>query len=131
MQLCHPPFRRSRLVCLNLLPSLATLVSAFRISSCRPLVRFYIYASFVTSFLLLHFLVCSCASCWIILDTLLLYFLYGDRLAGTTFILLKCGSVRFARTLSTAMNHCPRGGSSGHATLGRGHLRVLTCNISH
>ena len=40
-------------------------------------------------------LVCGCAPHWIILGTLLLYFLCGDRLAGTTFFSLKCGSVRF------------------------------------
>ena len=48
------------------------------------------------------FSVCSCAPCWIILDTLLLYFWCGDRLAGTTFISLKCTSVIFVKTSHAA-----------------------------
>ena len=108
MQLCRPPFRGRRLVRLNWLPLSVTLESAFRIFSRRLLVRFYIYALVITSFLFSSFLVWGCAPQWIILETLLLYFWCEDRLAGTTFISLKCGSARFVKTLSMVANHCPR-----------------------
>ena len=117
----------------KLLPLLVTLVSAFRIFSHQLLVRSYIYTPVITSFLFSSFLVCDCAPCLIILDTLLLYFWCGDRLAGTTFISLKCGSTRFVKTLSMVVNHCPQLGAILVVlpTRERGWPRVLTCNLSH
>ena len=51
MQLRCPPFRGGRLVCISWLPSLVTLVSAFGITSCRPLSCSCIHAPIITSFL--------------------------------------------------------------------------------
>ena len=51
MQLCRPPFRGGRLVCIGWLPLSVTLVSAFSISSCRLLSWSCIHAPIITSFL--------------------------------------------------------------------------------